>query len=71
MKRVFFKTLLLTLLIVSPASISWAHFGVIIPSDDIVSKHDNKKIDLQIKFMHVYGDGKAKGIRCHGKWKKA
>jgi len=74
MKEAFFKTLLLTLLIVSPASISWAHFGVIIPSDDIVSKGDSKKIDLQIKFMHPFerqymemARPKAFGVMVNGK----
>lgn len=29
-----------------------AHFGVVIPSDDIVSQTDSKDISLQIKFIH-------------------
>lgn len=33
---------------------SWAHFGMIIPSDDIVSKKDDKKINLQVKFIHPF-----------------
>jgi len=35
-------------------STAWAHFGLIIPSDDIVSKGDDKKIGLQIKFTHPF-----------------
>lgn len=31
-----------------------SHFGVIMPSDDIVSQKDSKKITLQIKFMHPF-----------------
>jgi len=32
----------------------WAHFGVIMPSDDIISAKDSKKITLQVKFMHPF-----------------
>jgi len=34
---------------VSPAA---AHFGTMVPSDDIVTQADNKKLNLQIKFIH-------------------
>ncbi|MDY0042435.1 MAG: DUF4198 domain-containing protein [Desulforhabdus sp.] len=30
----------------------WAHFGAIIPSDDIIAKEDSKAISLNIKFIH-------------------
>ncbi len=30
----------------------WAHFGVITPSDDIVTQEDPKTIDLEVKFIH-------------------
>lgn len=33
---------------------AWSHFGVIIPSDDIVSQKDSKKISLQVKFIHPF-----------------
>ncbi len=33
-------------------SSGFAHFGTIIPSDDIVSQADSKKLGLQIKFIH-------------------
>ncbi len=29
-----------------------AHFGMIIPSDDIVTQEDNKSINLEVKFIH-------------------
>jgi len=29
-----------------------AHFGMIIPSDDMVTKNDSKNIKLEIKFLH-------------------
>jgi cobalt/nickel transport protein len=35
-------------------SVSWAHFGMIIPSDDIVGKEDKKVITLTIKFIHPF-----------------
>lgn len=31
-----------------------SHFGVIIPSDDIISQKDSKKITLEVKFMHPF-----------------
>jgi cobalt/nickel transport protein len=40
------------LVLVAFASAAWAHFGVIIPSDDIVSKEDSKSINLEVKFIH-------------------
>ncbi len=36
------------------SQLSWSHFGVIIPSDDIVSQKDSKKITLEVKFMHPF-----------------
>ncbi|GAG99246.1 unnamed protein product, partial [marine sediment metagenome] len=29
-----------------------AHFGMIIPSDDMISKDDNKSITLKVQFIH-------------------
>ncbi len=37
------------LLAASPVS---AHFGTIIPSDDIVTQDDSKTLNLQVKFIH-------------------
>ncbi len=34
--------------------IARAHFGMIIPSDDIVTKKDRKKITLDVKFIHPF-----------------
>ncbi|VAX29952.1 Additional periplasmic component NikK of nickel ECF transporter [hydrothermal vent metagenome] len=74
MKRAFFKTFLITLLMLTPISLAWAHFGVIIPSDDIVSKEDSKKIELQVKFIHPFeghymemARPKAFGVMVNGK----
>jgi cobalt/nickel transport protein len=35
-------------------SVCWAHFGMIIPSDDIVGKEDKKTITLEVKFIHPF-----------------
>ncbi|GBE03090.1 MAG TPA: DUF4198 domain-containing protein [Nitrospirae bacterium] len=74
MMRGLFKTLLVTLILLISASMAWAHFGVIIPSDDIVSKKDKKKINLQIEFMHPFegqymemARPKAFGVMVNGK----
>jgi cobalt/nickel transport protein len=55
-------------------TLSWAHFGMIIPSDDIVSKQDKKTITLDVKFIHPFeGDymnmemPKAFGVMADGK----
>lgn len=31
---------------------TYAHFGVILPSDDIVTAEDDKKVSISLKFMH-------------------
>ena len=41
-------------LIVLTATPVWAHFGTLIPSDDIVSQDDSKALNLQIKFIHPF-----------------
>lgn len=41
----------LTVLTAVPAS---AHFGTLIPSDDIISQDDAKKLNLQVKFIHPF-----------------
>ena len=54
MKKEFSKIVLTLVSVMAFVSLSWAHFGVIIPSDDIVSKEDKKEITLQIKFIHPF-----------------
>ena len=29
-----------------------AHFGMVIPSDDMITKDDSKKITLKVQFIH-------------------
>lgn len=44
----------LFIFIFSIANVAWSHFGVIMPSDDIISPKDSKKITLEVKFMHPF-----------------
>ncbi len=53
MKKISFAIFFL-LFIAYFSQVGWAHFGVIMPSDDIVSAKDPKKMTLQIKFMHPF-----------------
>ena len=48
--RLFAALFATALLAMSP--VAWAHFGVITPSDDIVTKEDPKTISLEVKFIH-------------------
>lgn len=34
------------------ATSGFAHFGTLIPSDDIISQSDSKKLGLEVKFLH-------------------
>ncbi len=52
--RMFLVQAAAVLLALLSASVSWAHFGVIIPSDDIVSKGDDKNIHLRLMFIHPF-----------------
>jgi cobalt/nickel transport protein len=36
------------------ATTAFAHFGVIMPSDDIIGEKDQKKINLKVYFMHPF-----------------
>ncbi len=40
-----------TLLLLAPGP-ALAHFGAIVPSDDIVTQEDDKTLTLQVKFIH-------------------
>jgi cobalt/nickel transport protein len=48
------KLILSTLILIVSCSLSWAHFGMIIPSDDIISQQDKKEINIQVKFIHPF-----------------
>jgi len=49
-----FLLALITLGLSLSFSPAFAHFGTIIPSDDIVSQQDNRTLNLQIKFIHPF-----------------
>lgn len=38
--------------LLASASLGHAHFGAVIPSDDIVTQQDDKKIEVAVKFLH-------------------
>ncbi len=56
MRNLKFRTVLFLCLVVmfslSLTSVVSAHFGMVIPSDDMVSKDDSKKITLKVQFIH-------------------
>ncbi len=54
MKKSLLTTVVTVILVMGCFSLSRAHFGVIIPSDDIVEKGDSKTISLDIKFIHPF-----------------
>jgi cobalt/nickel transport protein len=54
MKRTFLSAALIALILTFFVSSAQAHFGMIIPSDDIVSKEDSKKLRIEVKFIHPF-----------------
>jgi cobalt/nickel transport protein len=52
MKKTQLLPFILSLLLLSLGTQSWAHFGAIIPSKAIVSKGDSRSISLEVKFIH-------------------
>ena len=50
LRRMF--TLFSVVILTCFAANAWAHFGAVIPSDDIIGKNDSKKISLEVKFIH-------------------
>lgn len=46
------RLLLAGIVVLCTAGLASAHFGVIIPSDDIVSQGESRKITLDVKFIH-------------------
>lgn len=45
-------TVVTVIFMVLAAAPAWAHFGTIIPSDDIVTQYDDKELNVQVKFIH-------------------
>ncbi len=52
--RSFFKFLISIFAVLFFTGIAFAHFGVILPSDDIIGEKDPKKITLKVYFMHPF-----------------
>ena len=52
MKKLTLKLLLAVLALSFPLSQAQAHFGTIVPSDDIITQTDDKTLRLEVKFIH-------------------
>jgi cobalt/nickel transport protein len=50
-KKTILVVAMLSIILLAATPVS-AHFGAIIPSDDIVTKEDSKTVNLQVKFIH-------------------
>lgn len=50
----FKRTLLVFCLIFLLTEAAFAHFGMVIPSDNMVMKEDSKKVDLVLSFSHPF-----------------
>jgi cobalt/nickel transport protein len=44
-------------ILLSMITAGYAHFGMVIPSDDMVAQSDNKNIDLNVMFIHPMEGG--------------
>ena len=38
--------------LLATVSVASAHFGTVIPSDDIITQKDSQKIEIEVKFLH-------------------
>lgn len=56
-RYIFIISSLITVLIILASQMSWAHFGMIIPSNDVVGKEDKKEIGLWLQFTHPFEGG--------------
>ncbi len=52
MKKISATVLIMTFLLIGWVVSASAHFGALIPSDDIVTQEDSKTITLEVKFLH-------------------
>jgi len=52
MKKISIVTMVMTCMVFGWIVKASAHFGVIIPSADIITQEDNKTITLEVKFIH-------------------
>jgi len=52
MKKISIMAMVMTCLVVGWVASASAHFGALIPSDDIISQEDSKIITVEVKFVH-------------------
>ena len=52
MKKISIMAMVMTCVVFAWTAKASAHFGMIIPDDDIVTKEDSKTVNLEIKFIH-------------------
>ena len=74
MKKISVMVLIMVCLVVGWVASASAHFGALIPSDDIITQEDSKTIMLEVRFLHpMEGDymemekPKKFGVRVGGK----
>ena len=48
------SSVLASIILLLTASSIRAHFGVVLPSDDIVDQSDSRRLDLQVMFIHPF-----------------
>jgi cobalt/nickel transport protein len=51
-KQKLFITTCAAAFLLGTTAVGFAHFGAVIPSDDIVTQEDGKKLGLDVKFIH-------------------
>ena len=54
METLLKRSILLSVLLLMTATAARAHFGVILPSDDIVTRDDSRRLNLQVMFIHPF-----------------
>ncbi len=52
MKKISIMAMVMTCLVFGWVASASAHFGALIPSEDIISQEDSKTITLEVKFIH-------------------
>ena len=54
MKKISIMAMVMTCLVFGWVASASAHFGALIPSEDIISQEDSKTITLEVKFIHPW-----------------
>ncbi|MBW2051444.1 MAG: DUF4198 domain-containing protein [Deltaproteobacteria bacterium] len=72
MKKTYLSLSVLLIVLCLAASPAYAHFGMIIPSDEMVMKDDPKNIKLNLMFWHPFeGQVTPIKIKSHTAWQAA